>query len=324
MLAVVAVGGNALITDPDRISVESEIEAVQVICAEIADMIEAGWDVIIGHGNGPQIGFNLRRSELASHELFEIPLDVCGTFTQGSIGYYIQQSLQNIFHQRSIKKHVVTVITQVEIDEDDPAFAKPTKPIGMFMTAEEAERVAAKGWQVIEDSGRGWRRVVASPQPKSIVELPVIRQLLDDGVVVIAVGGGGIPVVRNEEGMLRGVRNLRKSVVDKDLAAALLANQIGADLLLISTGVEKVALNFNRPDQVWLDQLTIEEAQKYIDEGHFAPGSMLPKIQASLNYLEGIGATASDNGRIAIITDQDSIGDALAGITGTRIVGSTS
>ncbi|MFK7802397.1 MAG: carbamate kinase [Anaerolineae bacterium] len=318
MLAVVAVGGNALITDPDRISVESEIEAVQVICAQIADMIEAGWDVIIGHGNGPQIGFNLRRSELAAHEIFEIPLDVCGTFTQGSIGYYIQQSLQNIFHQRGIKKHVVTVITQVEIDEDDVAFANPTKPIGMFMTAEEAERVAAKGWQVAEDSGRGWRRVVASPQPQSIVELPVIKQLLDDGVVVIAIGGGGIPVVRNEAGMLRGVRNLRKSVVDKDLAAALLANQIEADLLLISTGVEQVAINFNRPDQVNLAELTVDKAKQYMAEGHFAPGSMLPKIQASLNYLED-DSRATTSGKRVIITDQDSIGEALAGKTGTRI-----
>ncbi|MFT5194242.1 MAG: carbamate kinase [Candidatus Promineifilaceae bacterium] len=317
MLAVIAVGGNALITDPDRISVESEIEAVQVICAQIADMIEAGWDVIIGHGNGPQIGFNLRRSELAAHELFEIPLDVCGTFTQGSIGYYIQQSLQNVFHQRGIQKHVVTVITQVEIDEDDPAFDEPTKPIGMFMTAAEAERVAEKGWHVIEDSGRGWRRVVASPQPKSIVELPVIKQLLADGVIVIAIGGGGIPVVRNEAGMLRGVRNVRKSVVDKDLAAALLANQIDADLLLISTGVEQVAINFNRPDVKWLGELTAAEAKKYMAEGHFAPGSMLPKIQASLNYLEDDGATVSD--RRVIITDQDSIGQALAGETGTRI-----
>ncbi len=318
MLAVIAVGGNALITDPDRISIESEIEAVQVICAEIADMIEAGWDVIIGHGNGPQIGFNLRRSELASHEIFEIPLDVCGTFTQGSIGYYIQQSLQNIFHKRGINKHVVTVITQVEIDEDDPAFANPTKPIGMFMTAEEAQRIEAKGWQVIEDAGRGWRRVVASPTPQHIVELPVIKQLLDDGVVVIAIGGGGIPVVRNEDGMLRGVRNLRKSVVDKDLAAALLANQINADLLLISTGVEQVAINFNQPDQVNLAKLTVNEAKQFIAEGHFAPGSMLPKIQASLNYLEDDGVTARD--KKVIITDQDSIGQALAGETGTIIM----
>lgn len=319
MLAVIAVGGNALITDPDRISVESEIEAVQVICAQIADMIEAGWDVIIGHGNGPQIGFNLRRSELAAHEIFEIPLDVCGTFTQGSIGYYIQQSLQNIFHQRGIKKHVVTVITQVEIDEDDPAFANPTKPIGMFMTAEEAERVAEKGWHVAEDSGRGWRRVVASPKPQNIVELPVIKQLLDDGVVVIAIGGGGIPVVRNEAGMLRGVRNLRKSVVDKDLAAALLANQIEANLLLISTGVEQVAINFNQPDQVDLAELTVDEAKQFIAEGHFAPGSMLPKIQASLNYLED-DSRVTDSDRRVIITDQDSISEALAGKTGTRIM----
>ncbi len=312
MLAVVAVGGNALITDPDRISVESEIEAVQAVCAQIADMIEAGWDIVIGHGNGPQIGFNLRRSELASHELFEIPLDVCGTFTQGSIGYYIQQSLQNIFHRRGIKKQVIAVITQVEIDEDDPAFVEPTKPIGMFMTAEEAERVAAKGWRVVEDSGRGWRRVVASPQPRNIVELPVIKQLLAAGVIVIAIGGGGIPVVRNEAGMLRGVRNLRKSVVDKDLAAALLANQIDADLLLISTGVEQVALNFNQPNQVNLAHLTTDEAKQYISEGHFAPGSMLPKIQAALNYLE-------HGGNQVIITNQDSISHALAGETGTRI-----
>ncbi|MEM8861135.1 MAG: carbamate kinase [Chloroflexota bacterium] len=318
MLAVVAVGGNALITDPDRISIESEIEAVQVICAQIADMIEAGWDVVIGHGNGPQIGFNLRRSELASHEIFEIPLDVCGTFTQGSIGYYIQQSLQNIFHKRGINKQVVTVITQVEIDEDDPAFANPTKPIGMFMTAEEAQRIQAKGWNVIEDSGRGWRRVVASPTPQRIIEFPVIKQLLDDGVIVVAVGGGGIPVVRNEAGMLRGVRNVRKSVVDKDLAAALLANQLNADLLLISTGVEKVALNFNQPNVRWLDQLTTNQAEQFIAAGHFAPGSMLPKIQASLNYLNPSYSTTT-SGRIAIITDQENISRALAGETGTTI-----
>ena len=212
----------------------------------------------------------------------------------------------------------MTVITQVEIDEDDPAFANPTKPIGMFMTAEEAQRIEAKGWQVIEDAGRGWRRVVASPTPQHIVELPVIKQLLDDGVVVIAIGGGGIPVVRNEDGMLRGVRNLRKSVVDKDLAAALLANQINADLLLISTGVEQVAINFNQPDQVNLAQLTVNEAKQFIAEGHFAPGSMLPKIQASLNYLEDDGVTPRD--KKVIITDQDSIGQALAGETGTIIM----
>ena len=308
-VAVVAIGGNSLIKDAGHQSVPDQYVAAHDTTEHILSMIKDGWNVVITHGNGPQVGFILRRSELAAQELHEVPLDVCGADTQGAIGYALQQNLQNAFRRAGLDRSVATVITQVEVAVDDPAFARPSKPIGSFMDQEQAERRRQEGWDLIEDANRGYRRVVASPVPLRIVELPVIRQLIDSGTVVIAVGGGGIPVVA-KNGELHGVA----AVIDKDLASALLANALDADLLLISTAVDQVALSFGTPQQRWVDRLTLSEAKRYLAEGgHFASGSMAPKIQAMVNYLER-------GGREALITSPASIEPALAGQTGTRIV----
>ncbi len=312
-VAVVAIGGNSLIKDEQHKTVEDQYEAAKETTYHIADMIEAGWDVAIGHGNGPQVGFILRRSEIAAkvEGMHEVPLDVCGADTQGAIGYALQQTLQNWLYKRGIKKNVATVITQVLVDKEDPAFKNPTKPIGSFMDAEEAQRRAREmGWNVVEDAGRGWRRVVASPLPKEVVEFETVKTLIDAGVIVITVGGGGIPVVDAGDGEYRGVA----AVIDKDYASSLLARMLKADLFLISTAVEKVALNFGKPDQKWIDHMTLSEAKKYLAEGtHFAKGSMAPKIQAIIWYLEA-------GGKEAIITNPENIGRALRGETGTHIV----
>ena len=248
-LAVVAVGGNSLIIDKKRQTIPDQFDAVKETAAHLANMVEAGWDIVITHGNGPQVGFILRRSELAMHELHPVPLDYCGADTQGAIGYMLQKAMRNEFKQRGIDKKTVTVVTQVEVSADDPAFQKPSKPIGSFMDEETARTRMAEGQDFVEDAGRGWRRVVASPLPQRIVEVDAIKHLLDDGFVVVAVGGGGIPVVEKENGELRGV----EAVIDKDFASGLLATEIKADLLLISTAIEQVALNFNEPDQKWLE-----------------------------------------------------------------------
>ncbi|HNE05731.1 MAG TPA: carbamate kinase [Anaerolineales bacterium] len=300
--------------DDKKVTVESQYQAAKQTCVHIADMIEQGWDVAIGHGNGPQVGYILRRSEIAAKTagMHEVPLDVCGADSQGAIGYAIQQNLQNILYQRGIKKKVVTVITQTLVDKTDPAFSKPAKPIGSFMDKEEAERrQQEQGWSVVEDAGRGWRRVVASPLPKEIVELETVQTLLEKGIITITVGGGGIPVVDPGDGNYEGVA----AVVDKDYASSLLARSIGANLFVISTAVEKVAINFGKPEQKWLDQITLAEAKAYLAEGiHFAKGSMAPKIQAIIWYLE-----AMPNGK-ALITNPENIGRALKGETGTWIV----
>ena len=312
-IAVVAIGGNSLIKDEKRKTVEDQYQAAKETTYHIADMIEAGWDVAIGHGNGPQVGFILRRSEIAAkvEGMHEVPLDVCGADSQGAIGYALQQTLQNELYRRGIKKSVATVITQVLVDKADPAFQKPSKPIGGFMDQTEARRREAEmGWSVVEDAGRGWRRVVASPLPKEIVELETVNTLVNAGVVVITVGGGGIPVVDVGEGQYAGTA----AVIDKDFASSLLAQVLKADLLLISTAVEKVAINFGKPNQQWLDRMTLAEAKKYLAEGtHFAKGSMAPKIQAIIWYLEA-------GGKQALITNPESIGRALRGETGTWIV----
>jgi carbamate kinase len=313
-LAVIAVGGNSLILDDKHVTVESQYQAAKQTCVHIADMIEQGWDVAIGHGNGPQVGYILRRSEIAAKTagMHEVPLDVCGADSQGAIGYAIQQNLQNILYQRGIKKKVVTVVTQTLVDKADPAFSKPTKPIGSFMEQEEAERrQKEQGWSVVEDAGRGWRRVVASPLPKEIVELETVQTLLEKGIITITVGGGGIPVIDPGDGNYEGVA----AVIDKDFASSLLAREIKADLFVISTAVEKVAINFGKPEQKWLDKITLAEAKAYLAEGiHFAKGSMAPKIQAIIWYLE-----AMPNGK-ALITNPENIGRALKGETGTWIV----
>jgi len=312
-VAVVAIGGNSLIKDKQHQAVEDQYEAARETTQHVADMIEAGWDVAIGHGNGPQVGFILRRSEIAHKVagMHEVPLDVCGADTQGAIGYALQQTLQNELHRRGIQKPVATVITQVLVDKNDPAFESPTKPIGGFMDQEEAEQRAKEmDWTVVEDAGRGWRRVVASPLPKEVVELETIRALIEAGVVVITVGGGGIPVIDVGGGEYRGTA----AVIDKDFASSLLARHINADLFLISTAVEKVALNYGKPNQEWIDRMTLSEAKRYLAEGtHFARGSMAPKIRAVIWFLEA-------GGKQAIITNPENIGRALKGETGTWIV----
>ena len=312
-IAVVAIGGNSLIKDSKHQSVEDQYQAAKETTLHIADMIEAGWDVAIGHGNGPQVGFILRRSEIAARVegMHEVPLDVCGADSQGAIGYALQQTLQNELYRRGIQKNVATVVTQVLVDRNDQAFQKPSKPIGGFMDETEAQRRATDmGWSVVEDAGRGWRRVVASPLPKEVVELETVRTLVAAGVVVITVGGGGIPVVDAGNGYYQGTA----AVIDKDFASSLLAQKINADLFLISTAVEKVAINFGKPDEKWLDRMTLAEAKQYLAEGtHFAKGSMAPKIQAIIWYLE-------TGGKQAIITNPENIGRALRGETGTVIV----
>jgi len=312
-LAVIAIGGNSLIKDEKKKSVEDQYEAAKETTLHIADMIESGWDVAIGHGNGPQVGFILRRSEIAAKAegMHEVPLDVCGADSQGAIGYALQQTLQNELYRRGIKKSVATVVTQVLVDKNDDAFKRPTKPIGSFMDEAEAKRREKDmGWSVVEDAGRGWRRVVASPLPMEVVELEAVETLLKAGTVVITVGGGGIPVIDVSDHEYQGVA----AVIDKDFASSLLASLIKADMFLISTAVEKVAIHFGKPEQKWLDKMTVAEAKAYLEEGiHFAKGSMAPKIQAAIWYLE-------NGGKEALITNPENIGRALKGETGTRIV----
>ena len=309
-LAVVAVGGNSLIKDKTRKTIPDQYDAASESMAHIADMIAEGWDVVVTHGNGPQVGFILRRSEIALNELHPVSLDYCGADTQGAIGYMFQRALYNEFHRRGIDRQAATVVTQVLVDSKDSAFVNPTKPIGSFMDEKTADKHHVEdGWVVVEDAGRGWRRVVPSPIPVKIVQADAIQSLAQAGFVVIGVGGGGIPVVEDENGDLIGV----EAVIDKDFASALLASNIGADLFLISTAIEKIALNFGKPDQIWLDLVTLAEAKQYLSEGHFAKGSMEPKVQAIINYLE-------KGGKEAIVTTPENIGRALKNETGTRFI----
>jgi carbamate kinase len=307
--AVVAIGGNSLIRDPGHQTVRDQYLAAAETCHHIAAMVRDGWNLAVVHGNGPQVGFILRRSELSSHELHEVPLDVCVADTQGAIGYALQQNLQGDLRRLGVDRRVVTIVTQVEVDPSDPAFEQPSKPIGSHLTEESARLREAEGWAVAEDAGRGWRRVVPSPLPRRIVEEDVIRQLVESRHVVIAAGGGGIPVVPDEEGHLRGVA----AVIDKDHAAALLARGIGAELFVISTSVDRVALDFGRPTQRWVDALSIEEAKGYLAEGsHFAEGSMAPKVRAAVWFVE-------HGGERALITGPDALEAALEGRAGTLI-----
>ena len=309
-LAVVAVGGNSLIKDRDHQTIPDQYQAGAESMAHIAGMIEAGWDVVVTHGNGPQVGFILRRAELALHELHPVPLDFCGADTQGAIGYMFQQALHNEFRARRMSKAAATVVTQVLVDRNDPAFQKPSKPIGSFMDEPAArQHRESDGWAVVEDAGRGWRRVVASPLPKRIIEEGAIRCLIEAGFVVICTGGGGIPVVEDDRGNLTGI----EAVIDKDFAGSLLAASLKADLFLISTAVEKVAINYNKPEQQWLDSLTLAEARRHLADGQFAKGSMGPKIEAIIKYLE-------QGGKQALITDPVNVERALQGQTGTRIL----
>ena len=308
-VAVVAVGGNSLIKDADHKSIPDQYEAGKESMHHIIDMIDAGWEVVVSHGNGPQVGFIHRRSELSAHELHEVPLDFCGADSQGSIGYMFCMALHNEFRARKMDKKAVAIVTQTVVDLKDKAFQSPTKPIGSFMTEAVAkERAAKEGWSIVEDAGRGWRRVVASPIPVRIVEADAINNLVKAGFVVIGVGGGGIPVVEQPNGDLTGV----EAVIDKDWGSSLLSTMIKADLFVISTAVEKVAINYNKPNQKWLDHMTLAEAKQYVEEGHFLKGSMLPKIQAIIRFLD-------NGGKKALITNPENIGRALKGETGTWI-----
>ncbi|EHQ88468.1 carbamate kinase [Desulfosporosinus youngiae] len=311
-LAVVAIGGNSLIRDNAHATVEDQYEAVVETAKHIVGMIEQGYEVIVTHGNGPQVGFILRRSEIAKDvaAMHQVPLVSCGADTQGAIGYQIQQALDNEFRKRGMDKTAVTVVTQVVVSENDPAFQKPTKPIGSFYTKEQTEEIQKNNpsWVMIEDAGRGYRRMVASPLPQEIVEKNVINKLVRDGYCVISVGGGGIPVIKREDGLLQGI----DAVIDKDFATSLLAADIKADVLIISTGVPTVYLNYGKPDEKALDKVTLSELKQYVAENHFAPGSMLPKIQAVINFLE-------NGGKEAIITNPESLEEAVAGKTGTHI-----
>ena len=307
---VIALGGNALQEAGKPATAQAQLEVVEKTSEYIADIVERGYEVIVAHGNGPQVGRIVIQNEVASASTPAMPFDVCGAMSQGMIGYHIQQGLSKVLRHRGINKNVVTVVTQVVVDKDDPKFKAPSKPIGPFYTEEEAKAIAEeKGYTMKEDAGRGWRRVVASPLPVEIVELDAVKTLNDAGFVVVTVGGGGIPVVRNEAGDLEGVA----AVIDKDLASEKLARDMDADALVILTAVEKVSINFKKPDQKDLDRMSAAEAKQFIKEGHFAPGSMLPKIEAALNFVE------SKPGRIAIITSLDKAVDAIEGRAGTTI-----
>ena len=307
---VIALGGNALQEAGKPATAESQLEVVEKTSTYIADIIEAGYDVVIAHGNGPQVGRIVLQNESASNVTPAMPFDVCGAMSQGYIGYHIQQGLSKILRQRGIQKQVVTLVTQVVVDKNDPKFQNPSKPIGPFYSQAEAEKIAAeKGYVMKEDAGRGYRRVVASPLPVEIVELDAVKALEKDGFVVVTVGGGGIPVIRNADGTLTGTA----AVIDKDLASEKLAEDLDADALVILTAVEKVSVNYKKPDQKDLSRMTVAEAKKYIGEGQFAPGSMLPKVEAAIKFAE------SKANRQCIITSLEKAVDALNGTAGTTV-----
>ena len=306
---VIALGGNALQTKNSAPTAEAQLEVVKQTCEYVAELSANGYELAIVHGNGPQVGRIVLASETAKDVVPVMPFDVCGAMSQGYIGYHIQQALRQSLAKRNVDIPVVTLLTQVVVDAADPAFQKPTKPIGAFYTKEEAEELAAtKGYTMKEDAGRGYRRVVASPIPKTIVEIGEVKKLTKDTIVVTC-GGGGIPVIENADGTLEGTA----AVIDKDFAAELLAEQLGADALVILTEVEKVAINWGKPEQADLDHMTLAEAQKYVEEGHFAPGSMLPKVQAAMKFV------TANPGKKAIITSLNKAIEALEGKTGTVV-----
>jgi carbamate kinase len=309
-LVVLAIGGNSLIRDTHHHTVEDQYATCMETCRNIVRLLRHGYRVAITHGNGPQVGYILRRSELSSHELHIVPLDSCVADTQGAIGYQIQQAMYSCMSGWDRRAPVATIVTQVRVDAQDPAFQNPSKPIGSFMDeTTAATRRDKDGWHVVEDAGRGFRRVVPSPRPLEIIEIEAIRHLVGAGFVVVCVGGGGIPVIRRTDGTLKGA----EAVIDKDLASSLLARDLRADALFVSTSVEKVYLNFGRPNARPVDEMTVADAKRYIKEGHFARGSMLPKIESVVEFLEAGGKTA-------LITDPPNLMRAVAGETGTRIV----
>lgn len=309
-LVLIAIGGNSLIKDREHMSVLDQYRAAGETSRHIAPIVNNGYRVVVTHGNGPQVGFILLRSEIAKETLHQVPLANCVADTQGAIGLQIAQSLKNEFLLSGLDQDVVAIVTQVVVDEKDPSFAQPSKPIGPFMTEQEAtQHTQEDGWAVAEDAGRGWRRVVPSPEPLEIIELSTIRTLLDNGVLVVAAGGGGIPVVYKPDGTLRP----RPAVIDKDASSCLLASELGASIFVISTDVDKVALNFGTSKQVGIDHMNTQECRQYLAAGHFAPGSMQPKIESALKFLER-------GGEEVIITQPHNLQGALDGIHGTHIV----
>ena len=311
--AVIALGGNALIRDESRCSIDDQLAAVQEMAGHISDFIELGYEVVITHGNGPQVGFILRRSELAfeAGELHFVPLKNCVANTQGAIGYQIQESLANAFARRNIEKTPIVLVTLVEVNPGDPSFSRPTKPIGVFYQKEKAESLAQEhpDWHLVHQAGKGYRRVVPSPRPLRIIEMDAIGALADAGFVVVAAGGGGIPVIRHEDGELQGVN----AVVDKDLTASLLACEWGAQLLIIPTKIENVFLDYGTKAFRPLTQISVEEAKKYIAEGQFEKGSMLPKIEAAVDFL-------NRGGERVIITSPENLVRSMQDNSGTQVV----
>jgi carbamate kinase len=308
---LIALGGNAITREGEEGTVEQQFRNTEQTMRELVRGIRGRYKrVVLTHGNGPQVGNIVLRSELASSYIYPLPLDTCVSDSEGGMGYMFQQVLYNILHQQRLPERVVCVLTQVVVDRSDPAWQNPTKPIGRFYTEEEAKKMMAeRGWNMREDAGRGWRRVVPSPQPREIIEISAVRALLEDDFIVIAAGGGGIPVIRDENGCLHGV----EAVIDKDLASAMLAAELGIGTFVILTGVEKVAIDYRKPTQRYVDVLTVREAEEYMAQGQFPPGSMGPKIQAAINFLRG-------GGDVVIITSPEKFTEALAGETGTRIV----
>lgn len=307
---VIAIGGNSLITDPKRVTVPAQYEAAFATASNMASILVSDHRIAIVHGNGPQVGFILRRAQIARNELHLVPLDSCVADTQGALGYNIQTAIRNVLGGLHQSRNVSTVVTEVLVDKNDPSFSNPSKPIGSFMSEEEAKRRHEEdGWDVAEDAGRGWRWVVPSPRPLEILELPVIKQLVESGTVTIAAGGGGIPVIRDEKDHYIGV----EAVIDKDLAASLLARSLEADRFVISTAVDKVYLNYGKPDQRGLDTLSAADARVYMTQGHFARGSMLPKIEAMVEFVEATG-------KEGLITDPEHLAQALEGKAGTHVI----
>jgi carbamate kinase len=307
---IVALGGNLFVSDETHQSVPDQYRAAERACRHIVPLLrDPDLRLVVTHGNGPQVGFILRRSEIAAPELHQVPLDACVADTQGALGYQLERALRNELRRHRLARSPAAVVTLVLVDRDDPAFRHPTKPIGAFLSKERAEEHRQKdGWDVAEDAGRGWRRVVASPTPKAILDLDAVRSLLDAGFVVVAAGGGGIAVIEDPNGDIYGA----SAVVDKDLASSLLARQLNADVLVITTHVEKVYLDYGKPGQKAIDVMTVREARRYIAEGQFEPGSMLPKVQAVIEFLES-------GGKQAIITDPENIAAALEGRGGTQV-----
>lgn len=312
MKTVIAIGGNALVSPGGSGDIHDQFEHSREVVKSMADLVQHGWQITITHGNGPQVGSIMRRVEIASGEVYPIDLGLAVADTQSGMGYMIAQTLMNELHHRGLDRIAVALVTCVVVDADDPAFANPTKPIGAFLSKEKAELHRDRdGWKIVEDAGRGWRRVVASPRPRRIVEMPVLREMVQAGHLIVAGGGGGIPVVINERGEINGV----EAVIDKDFTSAMIAADVGADVLSLVTAVEHVSINYGKPDQKPLERVNVARIRELISENQFPAGSMLPKVQAAIDFLERRGSRSAR----AVITDLTHLPAALGGQTGTTI-----